>query len=126
MLSKEKIRIMAQAAAYEKRYFRRDLFASRYYKNDYIGMERLKTKIWMTIFFGVYLAGYLFNLVYIEQIDLLHFDYRGFVFRAVVIYLLLGFVISLITSWVYGQRYDKASKRLDAYYRQLDKIDTKN
>lgn len=118
--------MMAQAAAYEKRYFRRDLFASRYYKNDYIGMERLKTKIWMTIFFGVYLAGYLFNLVYIEQIDLLHFDYRGFVFRAVVIYLLLGFVISLITSWVYGQRYDKASKRLDAYYRQLDKIDTKN
>ena len=126
MLSKEKIRMMTKAAIYEKQYYRRDLFASRFYKNDYIGLERLKTKIWMTIFYGVFLVGYLFNLVYIEQVDLLHFDYQGFVFRAVVIYLIFGFVISLITSAVYGPRYEKASKRLEAYYRQLDKIDSRD
>lgn len=126
MLSKEKIRMMTQAAIYEKQYYRRDLFANRFYKNDYIGLERLKTKIWMTIFYGLFLAGYLFNQVYIEQIDLLHYDYRGFVFRAVVIYLLIGFAISVITSVVYGPKYDKASKRLDAYFRQLEKIDTKD
>ena len=126
MLSKEKIRMMTQAAVYEKRYYRRDLFAGRFFKNDYIGLERLKTKIWLTIFYGIFLAGYLFNLVYIEQVDLLHFNYQGFVIRVVVIYLLLGFAVSLLTSAVYGPRYDKASKRLDAYYRQLDKIDTRD
>ena len=53
MLSREKIRMMAQAAVYEKQYYRKDMFAGRYYKNDYIGLERLKTKIWMTIFFAL-------------------------------------------------------------------------
>lgn len=126
MLSKEKIRMMAKAASYEKMQYRKDLFASRYYKNDYIGLERLKTKVWLTIFYGVFIAGYLFNLVYVEQADLLHFDYQGFVFRALVIYLLLSFVISMITSAVYGPRYEKASKRLEAYYQHLEKIDSRD
>ena len=118
--------MMAKAAAYEKLYYRKDLFAKRYYKNDYIGLERLKTKVWMTIFYGVFLVGYLFNLVYVEQIDLLHFNYHGFVLRAWVIYLLLGLVISMITSAVYGPRYEKASRRLEDYYRMLDKIDSRD
>ena len=126
MLSKEKIRMMTKAASYEKMYYRKDLFASRYYKNDYIGLERLKTKVWMTIIFGVILAGYLFNLVYIEQIDLLHFDYQGFAIRVVIIYLLVSFAISMITSAVYGPKYERASRRLEEYYRQLDNIDTRD
>ncbi len=122
MLNKEKIRMMTQAALYEKLYYRRDSFADRYYKNDYIGMERLKSKVWMTIIFGLILAGYLFDLVYVEQIDLLHFSYQGFVIRILALYLLISFAISAITSAVYGHRYDKAERRLDAYFRQLEKI----
>ena len=125
MLSREKIRMMTQAAVYEKQYYRKDMFAERFYKNDYIGLERVITKIWMTFFFLLYVAGYLFIQVYVEQVDLLHFNYKEFVIRALIIYLILSFIISFITSAVYGPKYEKANRRLKAYYTQLDKISTK-
>ena len=126
MYSREKIRMMAQADVYEKQYYRKDMFAERYYKNDYIGLERIKTKIWMTFFFIVYVAAYLFDQVYILQVDLLHYNYKEFVIKALIIYLILSLVISLLTSAVYGPKYEKANKRLKAYYNQLDKISTKS
>ncbi|MCR5005592.1 MAG: hypothetical protein K6A77_06775 [Clostridiales bacterium] len=125
MLSREKIRMMAQAAVYEKSYYRKDMFVERYFKNDYIGLERLKTKIWMTVFFVAYIAAYIFDLVYIEQIDLLHFNYKQFAIKAVIVYLILSVIISVLTSAVYGPKYERASRRMKAYYDQLEKINLK-
>ena len=125
MVSREKIRMMAQAAIYEKRYYREDMFTERYFKNDYIGLERIKTKIWMTFFFALYIVGYLFIQVYVEKVDLLFFDYKGFVIKALIVYLVISIVISVLTSAVYGPRYEKASRRLKAYYNQLEKINSK-
>ena len=125
MLSKDKIRMMTQAAIYESRYYHADKIASRYYKTDYIGIERVKTKIWMTIFYAIALCWSAFDQVYVQQIDLLHYPYRAFLVKAVVIYLILNAVVSVITSAVYGPKYDKAAKRLEAYYRQLEKINLK-
>ena len=56
MINKEKIRLMTQAAAYESSSLRRDSFAKRYYKKDYVGLEKLKSKIWFTVFYAVYLV----------------------------------------------------------------------
>ncbi len=125
MLSKEKIRMMTQAAVYEKHYYRSDRFAERYYKNDYIGLERIRTKIWMTIFFAIFVGSYLFMQVYVEQVDLLHYNYREFVIKALIVYLILSLIVSLLTSAVYGPKYDRASRRLKAYYDQLEKINSK-
>ena len=125
MLSREKIRMMAQAAVYEKSYYRKDMFVERYFKNDYIGLERLKTKIWMTVFFAMYVAAYIFDLVYIEQIDLLHFNYKQFAVKAIIIYLVLSVIISVLTSAVYGPKYERANRRMKAYYDQLEKINLK-
>ncbi|MBR2262985.1 MAG: hypothetical protein IJ917_01350 [Firmicutes bacterium] len=125
MLSREKIRMMAQAAVYEKSYYRKDMFVERYFKNDYIGLERLKTKIWMTVFFAMYVAAYIFDLVYIEQIDLLHFNYKQFAVKAIIVYLVLSVIISVLTSAVYGPKYERANRRMKAYYDQLEKINLK-
>ena len=125
MLSREKIRMMAQAAVYEKSYYRKDMFVERYFKNDYIGLERLKTKIWMTVFFAMYVAAYSFDLVYIEQIDLLHFNYKQFAVKAIIVYLVLSVIISVLTSAVYGPKYERANRRMKAYYDQLEKINLK-
>ena len=125
MLSREKIRMMAQAAVYEKSYYRKDMFVERYFKNDYIGLERLKTKIWMTVFFAMYVAAHIFDLVYIEQIDLLHFNYKQFAIKTIIVYLILSVIISVLTSAVYGPKYERASRRMKAYYDQLEKINLK-
>ena len=115
---------MTHAALYEdSQQFRRDSFIRRYYKADYIALNRFITKVWMTLFYAAGLVAYIFQLVYVESVDLLHFDYQGFVIKAVAIYLLISVLISLLSSAVYGTRYAKAEKRMKTYFGRLDQID---
>ena len=115
---------MTHAAFYEDSYqYRRDFFIKRYYKADYIELNRFITKVWMTLFYAAALFAYIFQLVYVESVDLLHFDYQGFVIKAVVLYLALSIIISVLTSAVYGSRYAKAEKRMKGYFDKLDQID---
>lgn len=122
MVNKEKVLLMAKAASYEASGFQRDAFAKRYYKKDYIGLEKLKSKIWFTVFYAVYLAYIAVDEFYIKAADLLHYDYTGFVIHALVWYVVFLLVISGITAVVYGSRYDKAKKRIDYYYEVLEQI----
>ena len=122
MINKEKIRLMARAASYEASDLQRDAFAKRYYKKDYIGMEKLKSKIWATLFYIVYLVYTAVDVFYIQGADLLHYDYTGFVIRALVIYAALLLIVSGITAHVYNTPYDKAKERIDAYYEILEEI----
>ncbi|MCI8633074.1 MAG: hypothetical protein HFE64_06310 [Lachnospiraceae bacterium] len=122
MINKEKIQLMTQAASYETSSFQKDAFAKRYYKKDYIGLEKLKSKIWLTVFYIVYLMYTAIDEFYVKGADLLHYDYTGFVIHALVWYAILLLVISGITAVVYGARYDKAKKRIDHYYDLLDQI----
>lgn len=124
LVNEQKIRIMTHAAFYEDSYqYRRDFFIKRYYKADYIALNRFITKVWMTLFYAAALFAYIFQLVYVESVDLLHFDYQGFVIKAVVLYLALSIIISVLTSAVYGSRYAKAEKRMKGYFDKLDQID---
>ncbi len=122
MINKEKIRLMTQAAGYELSDLRRDSFAKRFYKKDYVGIEKLKSKIWLTVFYAVYLIYYAVDEFYVKGADLLHYDYTGFVINALVGYLILLLIVSGVTAVVHGNRYDKAKKRVDRYYDLLEQI----
>ena len=122
MINKEKIRLMTLAAGYESTELRRDSFAKRYYKKDYVGIEKLKSKIWLTVFYAVYLVYFAVDEFYVKSADLLHYDYTGFVINALVGYIILLMVVSGITAVVHGNRYDKAKKRIDQYYDLLEQI----
>lgn len=124
LVNEYKIRAMTQAAFYEGSHqYRRDFFVKRYYKADYIAFNRFITKAWMTLFYALALLAYIFQQVYVENVDLLHYDYQGFVIKNVVLYLAISIGISLVTSAVYGSRYAKAEKRMDQYFKKLDQID---
>lgn len=124
MPNEYKIRVMSQAAMYEDSLrFRRDRMVERYDEKDYIAINRFITKAWMTVFYLLAVVGYAFLLVYVQQVDLLHYDYQGFLIGAVLIYLVLSVAISALSSFVYGCRYRKAKKRMQAYFAKLDLID---
>lgn len=122
MISKEKIRLMAQAASYESSQYRQDAFAKRYYKKDYIGLEKLKSKIWVTVFYVIYLVYTAVDEFYVKGADLLHYDYTGFVIHALVWYVILLLIVSGVTAVIYSNRYDRAKKRIDQYYDTLEQI----
>lgn len=122
MINKEKIRLMAQAASYESREYHKDSFAKRYYKKDYIGLEKLKSKIWVTVFYAIYLVYFAVDEFYVNNADLLHYDYIGFAVQALFIYIVLMLAASFVTAFVHNKRYDDAKKRMDNYYETLEKI----
>ena len=94
MVSKKKIQLMVQAEGYRQKNYREDSFAERYYKNDYIGHERIKSKIWFTLFYAVYLVFNAVKMFWIDGVDMLHFDYQGFVIKALVWYLIFCLIIT--------------------------------
>ena len=72
--------------------------------------------------YAAYLVYYAVDEFYVKGVDLLHYDYTGFVINALVGYLILLMVVSGITAVVHGNRYDKAKKRIDQYYDLLEQI----
>lgn len=122
MVSKKKIQMMTKAEGYRQKSYREDSFAERFYKNDYIGMERIKSKIWFTIFYALYLLFILVKTFWVEGGDMLHFDYQGFVIKALVWYLIFSLIISGVSSLICSKRYDQAKKRIDAYHDTVDQI----
>ena len=113
---------MVQAEGYRQKDYRSDSFAERYYKNDYIGHERIKSKIWFTIFYALYLVYLAVKIFWVDKQDMLHFDYQGFVIKMLIWYLVCSFIISGVTSWICSRRYEKAKKRMDAYHETIESI----
>ncbi|MBQ4186698.1 MAG: hypothetical protein II642_02320 [Firmicutes bacterium] len=124
MISTEKIRLMTQAASYEAKQERRDAFARRYYKQDYVDKEGLKARVFATIFFLMFWGYRAVEIFYIEHANLLTYDYTGLVIRILVEYILLLIIVTAIVGVVHSRRFDKAKARLDEYYDVLDQIDS--
>lgn len=120
----EYIRLMAQAASYEKNHYQQDSIAKRYYRQDYIGRKVLGACFWATIYYIIYWAYRLADIFYIKNANLLTYDYRGLVVHILVVYVVVLVVVGIIAGLVHARRYDAAKKRLNAYYDLLDQIDT--
>lgn len=122
MINKEKIRLMAKAASYESSGYRQDSFAKRFYKKDYVGLEKLKSRIWLTIFYAICIVCFAIDEFYVKGADLLHYDYIGLAINVLLGYVVLLLIVSGVTAMVHGNRYDAAKKRMDQYYETLEKI----
>ena len=117
------IALMAKAAAYEEEYLKRDSIARRYYKQDYVGVQQLKARVWATIFYIIYWAYKVVDIFYIQQANLLHYNYTGLIIRVLAEYAVVLIAVSVIAGLVHSVRCDRAKKRLDVYYVLLDQID---
>lgn len=122
MANPEKIKLMLKAETYRQTEYSKDAFAQKYFKNDYLGMQRLISMIWLTIFYALYLAFVVIRDFYVNTADMLHFDYKGFVVKALIIYLLLAVAVCIVTTLFAERRYDKAKVRIEEYCDLVDQI----
>lgn len=122
MLNNNKIRVMTKLAMYEQGKGKEDIKMGKYYKQDYVRFQMLKTIVNVTfgyalilLMIGMYKSEYLIseavtlNFVRIGQVIL------GFYIITVTIY-----VISSIIG--YSFKYDKSRKKLAKYYKTLKKL----
>ncbi len=122
MIHEERVILMTRMQAYEDKGGKSDIAIASYFRGDYLGMQVLKSVIYMTIAAVILYAGYVFYhleefLKEIYQMDLLEYGKT-----LITDYLILVIVYALITYLVYALRYTKARKNLKRYYGRLKKL----
>ncbi|WP_089983255.1 hypothetical protein [Clostridium sp. C105KSO13] len=122
MLDKNRIRLMAKTAKYEKSQAAEDLKISRYYKKDYTSLNTLITAIWVTVGY-VLLAG----LIALAKVDALmkNLTIAKFIIIvaiAVGIYIVLLVVYCVYAGSFYNSKHSRAKQRVKRYYRNLSRL----
>ena len=105
MLNEEKIKIMNRLAMYEQGEVKKYLPVSSYYRSDYIGLAMIKN------FFGEYL---------IDNIHKMNLVSIGI--EAVVGYVIVLVLFSVLTYIQYTIKYRKAKKSVKNYYEELTQL----
>ncbi len=122
MLNNKKIRVMTKLALYEKNEGKDDIRLSKFYKNDYVRLEVLKTVVNVTIGYalillmiGIYKAEYL-----ISNAVTMNFLRIGQYILGFYIIIMSIYVISSIIG--YSIKYDKSRKTLSKYFKSLKRL----
>lgn len=119
MLSKKKIKIMFCMADYERGPGKRDLKIIKYYKNDYVRLNMIKSLLCVTFaYILILLLVAVYNMEYIVK-STFELPYRNIAIWVVGIYAALLAVYSFISIIVYSARYNAARKRVKKYFRYL-------
>jgi hypothetical protein len=123
MLNFKKVRLMTKLAVYEKKDGKEDIYLSKYYKNDYVRLQVLKSIISATIGYGLVIVMIAFYRMEYLIKNAVVFDYK------MVGTYILGFYLITITIYglgsivVYSRKYDASRKKLSRYFRLLKKLE---
>ncbi len=123
MLSKDRIRLMTQLAAYEQGEGKEYMPIGRYRRRDYVSIQMIKSFFYATIAFGIFtLLQVLYGLEeWLEQLYLA--EYQEMVLEIVIKYLVFILFYQVIAWIVYNMRYRKGHKNQKAYQNKLKKVE---
>ena len=124
MVHEERVRLMTKLQAYEDGGGKKDIAVSNYFRGDYLGLQMLKSIIYVTIAAGIFFAGYLFYNLEDFLKNLYQIDWIEYIRMILTRYLVLVVGYVLITYLVYAYRYTKAKKNLKKYYSGLKALNT--
>ncbi len=112
MIKQEKIRQMVQNELYLQTQYKKDKFAIHYFKADYVALQRLKAIILFVVLYIIYILFYVVKLFYVDNGDMLHFDYQGFVIEKVIWMFVLGLIVGGLATFIASRRYEEAAERI--------------
>lgn len=122
MVNKNKVRLMARTAIYEKHNGKEDFKVTAYGSSDYIRFNLLKTLVGITI--SVLLASFVYVLYSSEDVFQIFFklDLQALGRLVIVAYILSLGVYVIVSILYYQYNYSKAKKRVKHYNKNLIKI----
>lgn len=123
MLDKDRIKLMAKLAQYEKTSAPEDLKISGYYKKDYASFNTLITAIWITI--GYAMAAGLFVVCNVDALlkDLTLVKLVIITAAAVGLYIILLVTYCVCAGSFYKAKHNNAKQRVKKYYRDLSRLE---
>lgn len=119
MIHEERVILMSRLQAYEDNDGKKDIATANYFRGDYIGLQMLKSIIYMTLAAGIFYAGYVFYHLEDFLESIYETDWIEYARMLLTRYLVLVVGYVLITYMVYAYRYAKAQKNLKKYYGGL-------
>lgn len=119
MIHEERVILMRELQAYEDGDGKRDIATANYFRGDYIGLQMLKSVVYITIASAVFYAGYIFYNLENFLNSIYETDWIEYAKVLLTRYLVLVIGYALITYMVYAYRYTKAQKNLKKYYGRL-------
>ena len=122
MINEEKIKLMTRVAIYEKNTGKDDLRINEFYKNDYVLLNNIMTRVSITIaFLAIYAthAGYMFFNNLQNKVTV---DYINLGKKYLIGYVVVLVIYSIISTYIYTKKYNQAQKRLLIYNKLLDKV----
>ncbi len=125
LIDKERIAIMSKLALYEKRYMKEDKRRTAYFREDYIYLKNFMTRISVAIciimFAGISVLNQINNG---ENIPLDYYYLVTEYFVPYSVFLIVSlFIYTLISTAIYGKKYDLSQKRLQFYKDMLKKLE---
>ena len=126
MLDKEKIRIMARCAIYEKGQGKDDLRVNKYYQGDYVRLNVLKSLLGVTVGFILCLGLYMATRAEYYMKHIMNMDIMGLAMSILKLYVLVLIVFGVISILFYMWKYADCGHRIRGYYKDLktlEKID---
>ncbi len=123
MINEEKVRLMTKLAIYEENKGKNIIPLGDYYREDYIGIQMLKSFFAGTIgYVLILLLMVLYQLEYLLN-QIVKLDVMAMVVSVLVVYVIFMAVYLGITYIICATRYKKAKKSLKAYDNVLKKLE---
>lgn len=122
MVDEKKTILMTKLAIFEKQEKSKSLVVSKYYRNDYVRYNVLKTWVAVTILYWCLIAGYVFMQFDVILSKLNDLDYFAIVYKMLGGYAAVCLIYFLFSYLLYNYRYKKAKKGLVEYNVNLKKL----
>ena len=122
MLNEERIRLMAQMAAYEEHEGKKDIAVSGYFRGDYISFQLLKSAVYATVGFALAVAMYILYDLETFLEDFYKMDIVAFFKDILSKYVLVMAIYLVISYFVYAFRFSRAKRHTKKYQMQLRQL----
>ncbi|MCL2575642.1 MAG: hypothetical protein FWE33_04335 [Defluviitaleaceae bacterium] len=123
MIDKERIRLMAKMAVYDKKGFERDAQANQYFRHDFIYKKNMALRFSVGVGCLILALFYFLHMLVIQERDIFTLDFRA-EFVALAIFAIVVMVFySLIGTIIFTREFLLAQRRVEEYFglmRQLN------
>lgn len=119
MINEEKVRLMAQLAAYEDHEGKKDFSIHEYFRGDYISFQLLKSAIYATVGFALAVAMYVLYSLEDFLEEFYRMDFVEFFKEILSKYWLVLAIYLVISYFVYAYRYSRAKRHVRSYRKKL-------
>lgn len=122
MIDEKKVALMTKLAIFEKHESNDSLVLAKYYKNDYVRFNMLKTLVAATVVYWSIVAAYVFMKFDHMLAEINKIDYFDLVYKLLLWYVMVLVVYFFFSTMVYSYRYYKARAGLTKYNANLKKL----